>query len=205
MKIVKSDKERVRMPRPSLKEERREQILLAFEACVARYGVEGATLEKIAEEAGLARALIRHNVGNKDDLLEALIERFLANSKAASVQMFAALPTQGAVSTLIDGLFDPAYSNPQLVLVSEALIAASADNPALARKMRKWTTDFVSGIERVLAREYPDADEDTLKAVAAGLTGLYFNVESLSPLGGIKSLTSASKAAALILIGALGD
>ena len=34
------------MPRPSLKAQRSEEILDAYERCVARYGVEGATLEK---------------------------------------------------------------------------------------------------------------------------------------------------------------
>ena len=55
------------MARPSVKEERREQILTAYEQCVARYGVEGATLDKVAEEAGLARPLIRHNIGNREE------------------------------------------------------------------------------------------------------------------------------------------
>ena len=38
------------MPRPSVKAERTEEILDAFERCVARYGVEGSTLERIAEQ-----------------------------------------------------------------------------------------------------------------------------------------------------------
>ena len=80
------------MPRRSLKEERRSQILDAFEICVARYGVEGATLERVAEEAGLARPLIRHNVGNREDLLDALLERYLESSEHSMRQLLAALP-----------------------------------------------------------------------------------------------------------------
>ncbi|MEO1142890.1 MAG: TetR/AcrR family transcriptional regulator, partial [Pseudomonadota bacterium] len=63
------------MARPDIKESRREQIIDAFEFCVARYGVEGATLAKTAEQAGLARPLVRHNVGNRDDLVDALTKR----------------------------------------------------------------------------------------------------------------------------------
>ena len=48
---------------------RRQEYLDAFEKCVARYGIEGATLAKIAEIAGLARPLVRHNVGNRDTYL----------------------------------------------------------------------------------------------------------------------------------------
>ena len=43
------------MARPSVKDERTEAILAAFERCVARHGVEGATLQRTADEAGLAR------------------------------------------------------------------------------------------------------------------------------------------------------
>ena len=43
------------MARPIVKDQRRAEILDAFEACVARYGVEGATLAKTAEQAGLGQ------------------------------------------------------------------------------------------------------------------------------------------------------
>lgn len=191
------------MARPSLKEERREQILDAFEACVARYGVEGATLEKVAKKAGLARALIRHNVGNREELLEALVERFLVRSKAASINLFESLPKPNSLEHLVDWLFDSDYSDPQLVLVSEALIAESADNPDLAKKMRKWTIDFASGVEKVILLDHPNASKAHIVAVASGITGIYFTVESMSPLGGIKPFTKNSKLAVNLLIKSL--
>ena len=131
------------MPRPSLKSERKDQILDAYETCVARYGVEGASLEKIAETAGIARPLIRHNVGNREDLLNALVERFLARSDSKMSSMIAALPEKETIPVLIDWLFDPKYSDTQTVLVAEALIAASQNDKAIARKMRAWTKRFI--------------------------------------------------------------
>ena len=80
------------MPRPSVKTERTAEILDAFERSVARFGVEGSTLERIAEEAGLRRSLLRHYVGNRDDLLDALVERFLERSSREMDVLFAALP-----------------------------------------------------------------------------------------------------------------
>ena len=189
-----------------MKEERRDQILDAYEHCVARFGIEGATLEVTAKQAGLARALIRHNVGNRADLMAALVERFLARSRSSLDDMIDALPSRNRLATLVDWLFDPDYLDPQIVLLSEALIAASADDPALARKMRGWTTDFVNAVESTIRSEYPDVRESTVSAIAAGLTGIYFNTESLSPLGDMPDLLDASKRAALLLIGTLeGD
>ncbi len=191
------------MPRPSLKEERRNQILEAYEKCVARFGVEGASLELIAEEAGLARALIRHNVGNRKDLLAALVERFLEKSDHGTRMLLDTLPNENRLATLVEWLFDPRFMDPTLVLVSEALIATSSEHPEIAEKMRMWTEDFVSRVAKVIAREYPKAKKDKVRAVAAGLTAIYFNVDSMSPLGPMPALVKASKEAALILIESL--
>ncbi len=188
------------MPRPSLKQERREQILDAYEHCVARLGIEGATLEATAKQAGLARALIRHNVGNRVDLQEALIERFLTRSRASLDDMIAALPSRNRLPTLVEWLFDPNYLDPQTVLLSEALIAASAEDPLLADKMRGWMTDFVDVLKNAIGQDYPDATETSATAVAAGLTGIYFNIESLSPLGDMPDLLEASRHAAMLLV-----
>ncbi|MEM7327506.1 MAG: TetR/AcrR family transcriptional regulator [Pseudomonadota bacterium] len=191
------------MGRPSVKDERREQILRAYETCVARFGVEGASLEKIAEEAGLARPLIRHNVGNRDDLLAALVDRFLSRSERSVQRMIDALPDSRATETLIDWLFDPNYSDAQFVLVAEALIAASQEDPALATLMKRWTRDFIASLRSVLENEASNASSDDLDAVAAGVAGIYFNTDSLTPMGNMSDVRHASKRAALMLVASL--
>ncbi len=191
------------MARPSLKDERRGQILDAYEICVAHYGVEGASLEKIADQAGIARPLIRHNVGNRDDLLNALVERFLTRSELKIEAMIAALPERNSIPVLIDGLFDPKYSDTQTVLVAEALIAASQDDKAIARQMRAWTKGFVKTVHQILRRNFPNIDDDRIYVVAVGVVGIYFNADSLLPLGRVNDIYQASKQSALILISTL--
>ena len=191
------------MARPSVKEQRQEQILNAYEACVARFGIEGATLERIAEEAGLARALIRHNIGNRDELLDALVERFIKRSQEEIDEMLTQLPRKNKLPVLTKWLFDPAYTDAQFVQVSEALLMAASDDPNLAEIMRKWTMDFIHAIEKLIAEEYSNANQEMVSAVAAGLVGIYFNVESLNPLGGLEKLVNDSKRAVTLLIGLL--
>ena len=70
------------MARPSKAEERKEQILDAFERCVVRTGIQGVTLEGVAKEAELPRSLVRHFVGNRDDMVEAVFERFTRRAEA---------------------------------------------------------------------------------------------------------------------------
>ena len=191
------------MARPEVKEERREQILSAFEVCVAKYGVEGATLARTAEEAGLARPLVRHNVGNRDDLVDALVDRFLKNSRSAMDGLLEALPSQHRAKTAVEWLFDPQYSDAKLIRVSYALITHSSENAEVADKMQLWLKDFISALDTLLAEEFPNADPEKVTAVANGITGIYFNVESLQTLGAMDELVAASKQAALILLNTL--
>ncbi len=188
------------MARPEIKDERREQILDAFETCVARNGVAGATLAKTAELAGLARPLVRHNGRNREDLLTALVDRVLQRSRDSMATVRSDLPVNAASRTLIEWLFDPNYSDTQNVQVFAALIAASADDTELAGHMRTWMNEFVGSVRQILAGEFAEADPLDLDAVAAGLTGIYFNVESLYPIGNISELSAASKRAAVLLL-----
>jgi AcrR family transcriptional regulator len=191
------------MARPSLKEQRTAQILDAFETCVAKYGVEGATLERIADEAGLSRPLIRHNVGNRQDLIDTLADRFSEQSASAIANMIDMLPRDNRARALIEILFDSSYSNAKLVLVSQALIVASASDARLASRMKEWVVDFIAEIEGIIEQEFPDASPVAIGGVAAGLTGIYFNVEAFTPLGAMPSLEASSKAAAIRLLASL--
>ncbi len=191
------------MARPEIKDDRREQILDAFEQCVARYGLEGATLGKTAEFAGLARPLIRHNVGNKEDLQDALVQRFLLRSKTAMEELVSSLPAENRLDALLDVLFDPRGANPQLVLVFNALSAAAPGDPALAKQLQQWLTDFIEHLEAEVQRSFPRAPADRIEAVAVGLSGIYFNVEALYPIGINARFTASSKAAAKLLLSVL--
>ena len=191
------------MPRPSLKQARQHQILDAAETCITHYGVEGLTLERVAEEADLARALIRHNVGNRDDLIEAVTERFLVVSREEMDALFAALPASRKAPTLVEWLFDPAHTNTKTVLVADALMIHGAKHQETARRMRLWTETTWRDIAALLGAEYPEATQERINAAAAGVLGLFFNWESSATLGPMTAFRTATKDAALILLDGL--
>ncbi len=174
-------------------------MLDAYEICLTRYGVEGTTLDRVAEEAGLARPLIRHNVGNRKDLLAATVKRFIKRSDESTRQLLDALPKEARLATLIEWLFDPAASDPRMVLVSGALIAAGANDPDLARTMRNWTRDFVDTMADTVRTSHPRAGEDAVRCVAAGIASAYFTAESVTPMGPMSDFREACKQAALRL------
>ncbi|MEM7705857.1 MAG: TetR/AcrR family transcriptional regulator [Pseudomonadota bacterium] len=171
------------MARPSLKEARRSEILSAYGVCVARYGVEGATLEKTAEIAGLARALIRHNVGNKEDLLAAFVDRFLDSATAGVDELFDELPQSDRLETLIDWLFDPEYFDPQEVRITNALWFAASERPRLATQLREWIDKFIGRIADEVERAHPQAPSQQRAAVANGIAAACFHVETMASVG----------------------
>lgn len=191
------------MGRPSVKAERTEEILKAFERCVVRYGVDGATLERLADEAKLQRSLIRHYVGNRDDLLQALLDRFLAHSDQSSQLFFSSLPEEKPAQVMVDSLFDVSHSDSSQAAVGNALIVAANNNSQLRGRLKRWVDDFVTAVFQVLEQAYPGCSKKDCMEVAAGIVGIYFNVASVVHLGDMKGLWQDSKKAAERLLGTL--
>src|SRR5438876_3126885 len=88
--------------RPSLADERRPQILHAFESSVLKYGLEGSSLERIAAEAGVRRGLIRHYFGNRPELTQALIDGILERTIASYRDVIADAGSVGGMDALVD-------------------------------------------------------------------------------------------------------
>lgn len=188
------------MARPNLKTQRKEEIIDAAMICVAQYGISGLTLGKVAEIAQLARPLIRHNIGNREQLIEAVMERFITSSDEQMIDLTNRLNPRVPLSSLVDQLFDLKSSNTTLMLVAEALIAESANRSQIARLMRDWLAGFVNNLEAFAVTEFPNACKETRRTVVTGITGLYFSVDSMSPIGELEEFTSHSKNAAAILL-----
>lgn len=189
------------MARPSKKAERTEEIIDAYERCVVRFGVEGATLQRVADECGLARPLLHHYVGNREDLLDALVARFAARGDADDAEIQRHLPTSDRCRAYIDLIFDERYaSSSHDILLYQALIVAAPERPALADILRQWYEAFVSELCEALEVEHPDTDELSIRAVATGIVALYFNADSMAPLMPAKALFADSKAAAIRLL-----
>lgn len=191
------------MPRPSLKAERTTAILDAVERVVIRDGISGATLEKIAEEAKMRRSLLRHNIGNRDQLIAAFLERFFARSTQEMQQMITYLPTENRSAVLLNFLFDEKYSNSQLVLVALALTSAATNEPVIREQLKAWNKDYIDVVAEELALSYPDAPFQDRYEVATGVIGISFNSESLTPLGDMATIRQASKKAAARLLSTL--
>ena len=171
------------MGRPDLTEQRTSEILDAFERCVARLGLDGSSLDKVAEEAGVKRQLIRHYIGNRDDLVRAFAERLIEKYHAQLAWMIDALPATGRVDALFGYLFPSAAAySAESTLVLEAMIAAADRMPEFRDLLATYIEALTASIAGELRRAYPSASRADAAAVAYGIVGLCFNQESLAPL-----------------------
>ncbi|MEP1354077.1 MAG: TetR/AcrR family transcriptional regulator [Tateyamaria sp.] len=169
--------------RPTNRDERYRQVMGALVRSVARYGLDGATLSQIAKEAGLTRPLIRHHIGNREDMIAALTDFVLKSFEDQTKALVSSLPKEGPSDALINLLFsEGAVSQPDMVLGFAALTARASDDAKLRQRCRETLLDFEAAVANTLRRDHGDADDAALGAAAHGITALYFNLTSLAPL-----------------------
>ncbi len=171
------------MGRPSVKEQRTEEILDAFARCVARYGLEGSTLERIAEEAGVQRTILRHYIGNREALVAALGVRVEREFTASTEALFEWLPEYDRIEHLVDALFEPSLgTSSEDLSVAQALISASKLYPDIGARLKSWLLEFERLVAQELSTRYQRASPSAIAEVSLGLLSIYFSVDAFSPL-----------------------
>jgi len=192
--------------RPSNRDDRYEQVMQALIHCVARYGVEGASLAQIAEEAGLKRPLVRHHLGNREDMIAALQDYVFRGFTEQTESMIAAAPPAHGSKWLVDILFSEAgTSSPEYVLVFAALTARAAEDADLQAECRSVVLDFEDAVSTILRSDFPGADNDQLQATAHGIVAVYFNATSLASLSMSVGWQARAKTTAQMLLNTLKD
>lgn len=188
------------MPRPSLKLERTEEILDAFMACVARYGLDGSTLERISEKAGIGRPLLRHYLGNRNEMVSKLLNHVMNKFAAITKAIAVSLPDENRFEVLMETLFERKEHSSENAAVFQALVAASDRYAEIRKPLLKFVYEFEAFITREIVREKPKANIESCKIAAAGLTAIYFNTDAIMPLKPAKTWCSYQRWAAQGLV-----
>ncbi|HMQ32694.1 MAG TPA: TetR/AcrR family transcriptional regulator [Chloroflexaceae bacterium] len=190
------------MGRKSRADTRREEILAAFERCIGRYGID-APLERIAEEAGVQRSLIRHYLGNRDELVDQIVERI---AEAYPQRVAAALEpalAQGAAGVLdvffSDALNDNAWDD----VIHAVVSAAQGRYPRARQRVAAMLVALVERIAEALARLFPTATPEARYEAAYGLLCLAQSNLELRWLGLDPRHTAMARAGAERLLAAL--
>ncbi len=129
-------------------EERRDLLIKAGLACLARGGILGFTIDQICAEAHVSRGLITHHFKSKDGLLAAIYERMIG--RLLSV---VEAPDGGTdhITAIIDAAFALDAMNRDSLRIWLALWGEIANNPALLKTHRKQYARYRGGVEAALS------------------------------------------------------
>ena len=171
------------MGRPNLTEVRTAEILDAMQACVAKHGLAGTSLEMVAETAGMKRSILRHYIGNRDDLILALANRVADSYHDDLDAMVESLADGRRIDGILEYLFPTTQrQTTESLLLLDSLIAASDEYPRIRELMFGYVERLISCVSEQLKITYPDASANDCWNVAFGVVSMCFNYESLLPL-----------------------
>ncbi|SMG19195.1 TetR/AcrR family transcriptional regulator [Agreia pratensis] len=161
------------MGRRSLATERRQQIIAVTIQCMSKHGLDGTTLERIAELADMARGHLRHFVGNRDELLTdaarvfffgngAMDEKDLAVAVATMPIIPRSLGVEGALTFLFDDFVAPSSDSAAVT----AFIDAGRTIPAILEIVASSYRSMEVSLSEIISDEHPRAPEASCRRVA---------------------------------------
>ncbi|KQR53615.1 TetR family transcriptional regulator [Leifsonia sp. Leaf336] len=187
------------MPRASVAAERREQIFEAAMATIAEHGIRGATLDRIAETAGMSRGHVRHFVGNRDRLM---LDIAVAVFSDGSGEVGSILP--GPVATIaeaLDYLFGPVFGSPDREsAVVLGLVELSRTNPEIAEVLASSYALTSSQLAELVAEAKPAASREACATIAYGVLTCALGSAFLGDFDADPARLGRSRAAAEMLL-----
>lgn len=168
------------MARPRIGQERREEILAAFEACVARKGLAGTTLTDVAQEAGQPRSLVRYFIGNRADMVNALIDRLLLRGE----EQFRQWPGHGTPEDMHRFVLDRIFADQTTNIVIMELWHLALRDDALRARLAAIYKQVILEVAAMMADEndpHPEAQDRAFSAVALAFGTAFFRYLGIAP------------------------
>ena len=157
---------------------RRKELRQAAFAVLQREGIAGATLEKVASQAGASKGIVLHYFRNKQELFEhAMREANVVLRDAVIARLRRARTPMERLDAVIEGNFEPHLFQPPLCHAWLSLCAEVPRDENLARIQKvihaRMRSNLLSGL-RGLAP--PREAEDIALGVSALIDGLWLRL-----------------------------
>jgi AcrR family transcriptional regulator len=172
------------MARPSMAGQRREEILDALEICILEKGIQAASLESIADTAKMKRTILRHYIGNRDDIICALSERWTKKYSQQWQETLTWLPTSNRSEALIDLLFSTRSKDViNNTIIGEALFYEAKRLTPIKDNQKQIMQELIQILINEFSSQYPATEHEKIELIAYGIYSNYLMSESLLPLG----------------------
>jgi AcrR family transcriptional regulator len=168
------------MARPSLKLERQRIILQAFTECIAIKGLNATTLDDIASRSQMRRSLLRHNVGNREELINQVAEYVSTEFETIWREQRKQYANDKSDKWLLKTLFnsDPDEQYQALIPAFFSLLASAHRYPEVTQRLKRCFNVYVDDITQELIRRHPNSTENDCQQVSLGIVGVFFNWDS---------------------------
>jgi len=144
------------MPRPRSEpkftrlsaEDRRNALIEAGLACLARGGIQAFTIDKICVEAGVSRGLITHHFGAINGLLAAVYGRIYRDTTPHPSDT---VPGAPRLAALLDAYFQPKVFNRDVLNIWIALWGQISNIPELGDEHRRQYDAYLGEVADAIA------------------------------------------------------
>ena len=131
----------------------------------------------------MKRSILRHYIGNRDEIIVALSERWHDRYEGQWQDTLASLGSKNRLGNLIDILFserDESYI--QGSMIGEAIFSEAKRLEAIKTHVKSTMERFIEIVCDELERSFPDAKKQNILEVSQGIHAHYLMSESLLPL-----------------------
>ncbi len=188
------------MGRNSLKDERIEQILDAFEYCLETQGMQGTTLDSVAIRAGMARRMIRHYIGNRDALMNMAVARIVEKFNANAFAFVDDAPTPERIHAGLQYLFSEGFNQLPSTKMVAALLPVSLHEESVREAVKSIYDSFHENIDNELAEFVPKAPKEERQQGAFSIMCLSFGGGWMNNIGFNTSLNKHNQNLALEIV-----
>ncbi|MCV3767132.1 choline-responsive transcriptional repressor BetI [Rhizobium sp. TRM95796] len=161
-----------------ISEIRKKELRRAAFEVLKREGMAGATLEKVAAQAGASKGIVLHYFSNKQELFEHAMREANAELRdAVAARLAAARSPRQRLDAIIEGNFEERFFQPSICHAWLSLCAEVPREPQLARIQRvihgRMRSNLMSALTDILPR---DECEEVALAITALIDGLWLRL-----------------------------
>jgi AcrR family transcriptional regulator len=141
-----------RLTREDKRANNRGLILRAAREVFGRRGYHAATIEEIADEAGLSNGAIYYNFKNKEDLFLALLDERIQDRAFSVASMLDATDAGTQAHDVISSI----KANRTWRLLFLEFVTYAARNPRFARQLRVQRAKMRTALSETIERQFPN-------------------------------------------------
>ena len=172
------------MGRKSIAPLRKLEILEAYEACIKEVGFAQSTTRKIAEVAGIKQPMIAHYFGNREALVEALVQRIIEKYTGELQAQIGDLKDRERLQHCMHFLFGSGVLGEDTSgsLIGHLLSAAKQDD-TVQQHMKAMYALFTQLCFEELKLAFPSAPTDECQSTAYGIICLTVGNDAILSTG----------------------